>query len=408
MASKTYDLEILGGILGNQNLIDDHLLTKEYFISGKAKQMFLVMNKINAMGQTVDLVRINDAIKSTELLISEFTKLNQLCQHNFVYYLEKQISYIKKEKIRKLSLKINDMLIEKEPDEIIESIDRAITAMDLSGTNAIHRLADCIPDAIDRIEEYYKNGGALSGVTSGYDCIDNILNGMQGGTMIVIGARASIGKTSLAVNMATRIIKKGIIAGFFSCEMSKELLIDRIISSEASLNMNSVRSGKLRPADFHNIVAVMTSVFEKELYIDDTPNIDINKLKSQARVMKRKGVKIIFIDYLTLIKGHERIPKVERIGEISKETKQLARELNIPIVILSQITRGAEGRRPTLADLRWSGEIEEDSDVVFLIHRERGEEKTNLIIAKNRNGACEDIDLHYHLEYMRFDEYTNR
>lgn len=404
MISKAHDMELLGGILGNQKLIDDYLITKDYFTIGKTKKMFEIIRKINSSGETVDLIRLADESPG---LVSEFASLNQLCRNNFEYYVTKQQEHVKLEKIRRLSLKINDLLKDKTPDEIIESIDKEITGMDMSGANSLHKLSDCMYPAIERIEKYYKSGGELSGVSSGYQCIDKITNGFNDGDMIVIGARASMGKTSLAINMAARIIKKNIPAGFFSCEMSKELLIDRIISAEASLNMNSVRSGNMRPADFHNITAAMSNVFERDFYIDDTPNIDIMKLKSQARVMCRKGVKIIFIDYLTLIKGYGNVPKVERVGQISKDTKQLARELKIPIIILSQITRGAEGKRPTLADLRWSGEIEEDADIVFLIHRQRGEEDTELIIAKNRNGACLDIKLHYNLECMRFDEYTN-
>jgi replicative DNA helicase len=406
--SSGYDLEILGAICGQQELIDEYNLNQKYFTKGKYRKMFNLINKIHNTGATVDIMSISDLVGDHNLNVSDFSDLNNLYCHNAKYYIEHQQEILRLEYLRKLGLKINDYVRDKPAAEILDEIEKEITGLSLAGESNFVQISDCIYPALNKIEEYYNSGGAINGVPSGYKKLDRVTNGFQDGDLIIIGARASIGKTAIALNMATHAAKEDFPVGFFSCEMSKELLTQRIIASEARLNMSSIKSGKMKATDFANITTAAGVINESKIFIDDSPNIPFTKLKSQARVMKRKGIRIIFVDYLTLIGMKGSMSKVEKIGAISKGLKGLARELNVPIAVLSQLNREAEGKRPTAANLRWSGEIEEDADLIMLLHRKRGEAQTELIIDKHRNGSCETIDLHFAKECMRFENVEYR
>jgi len=262
-----------------------------------------------------------------------------------------------------------------------------------------------LPEAVEQIEKAYRTSGELQKVTSGYTQIEKLTNGFQPGDLIILGARPSIGKTSLALNMATRIsVKYSVPVGFFSCEMSRQQLVNRIIAAEGKINLAGIRSGVIRESDFSRITGVCAKLYLSQLIIDDTPDISLAQLKSKSRQMKRMGCQIIFVDYLTLIRyGKAQVPRHERVGEISKSLKSLARELEIPIMALSQVGRSAEGRMPTLSDLRQSGEIEEDADLIMLLHRERDQQETRICVAKNRNGATDTVSLAFLPQFVCFE-----
>ena len=237
--------------------------------------------------------------------------------------------------------------------------------------------------------------------------------------MIVIGARPSIGKTALALNIAANIaFQQRIPTAFFSLEMRDTQLGMRLLSSEAQIDMKTIRTQieSVRSASFNKIVNASVRIHEAPLYIEDVPNMQLMDLRTQARhICEKEKVEIIFIDYLGLI-GIENnyAPRFEQVSEISRSIKGLARELNIPIIVLSQVGRGSEGQPPTLANLRDSGAVEQDADVVMLLHRERKlpDETsdptfpTDVEIAKNRNGPTGKIQLRYTPKYTRFDSST--
>jgi replicative DNA helicase len=210
----------------------------------------------------------------------------------------------------------------------------------------------------------------------------------------------------------------GVCVGFFSCEMSKEFLVMRMLARQTYSHLSVMRNGNM---DARNNVTGKTywetledgskQLHDLPILIDDTPNIRLVDLKSKARWMKRRGVKCIFVDYLTLIKhGDTRVSRPERVGEISKSLKSLARELNLPVVVMSQLNRDAEDVHPTLANIRQSGEIEEDADVVMFLHRDRQSDedhddiRTELYIAKNRNGSIGKVDLIFTPDQATFRE----
>jgi replicative DNA helicase len=285
---------------------------------------------------------------------------------------------------------------------------------------------DIIPRAIETIEKLYHNKDAYTGIPTGFDELDSMTSGFQPAELIIIGARPSVGKTALALTMAANMSinerdgKRRIPAGFFTLEMSDMALMQRLISSEANIESNKIRSGLLKPGDFHSLMEAAGRIYEAPLYIVDMPNMKLLDLRAQARRLRaQQKVEIIFIDYLTLISSDNyNLQRHEQIAEISRSLKSLARELEIPIVALSQVRRDAEGKRPNLSDIRESGSIEQDADVVIFLHRERETDKkaadrenlnranTELIIAKQRNGPVGTVGIMFLPQFTKFAPWT--
>jgi replicative DNA helicase len=243
--------------------------------------------------------------------------------------------------------------------------------------------------------------------------------GFQNSEFIVIGARPSVGKTAIALTMAKHIaIDQGVSTGFFTLEMSDKALMQRLISLETSIPSQHLRTGLLKNSDISRMIDAAGRIYEAPLYIADMPGMKLLDLRSLARRMKSdKDVKIIFIDYLTLITSENPdMPRHEQIAEISRSLKALARELDIPIVVLSQVKRDAEGKRPNLSDIRESGSVEQDADLVMFLHRDRDTERkadektdnsqnivTELIIAKQRNGPVGTVEVMFVPSFTRFE-----
>ncbi len=279
------------------------------------------------------------------------------------------------------------------------------------------RARDIIGKTIEAIEKLYHTQNSYTGIPSGFDALDNMLSGFQKSELIIIGARPSVGKTALALSMAANIsIRQNRPVGFFTLEMARMALMQRLVASEARIASHVIRTGMLQPVDFSNLTNAAGLIYEAPLYISDAPNMKLLDLRAQARRMKsHHNVEIIFIDYLTLISSENQdLPRHEQIAEISRSLKALARELDIPVVALSQVRRETEGKVPTLADIRESGSIEQDADVVMFLHRERfsdqdsndgkdrNEIETQLVIAKQRNGPVGTIKIAFMPQYTKF------
>ncbi|AEF86987.1 replicative DNA helicase [Treponema primitia ZAS-2] len=285
---------------------------------------------------------------------------------------------------------------------------------------------EILPQVIETIEKLYHSKDAYTGVPSGFEELDSMTSGFQPSELIIIGARPSVGKTALALTMAANISinnkERKIPTAFFTLEMSDKALMQRLISSEANIESNKIRNGLLKPSDFSSLMTAAGRIYEAPLYIVDMPNMKLLDLRAQARRLRvQQKVEIIFIDYLTLISSDNyQLPRHEQIAEISRSLKSLARELGIPIVALSQVRRDAEGKRPNLSDIRESGSIEQDADVVMFLHRERESDKKNterenaevttteLIIAKQRNGPVGTIEIAFLPRYTKFAPLTRQ
>jgi len=269
-------------------------------------------------------------------------------------------------------------------------------------TTVIHEVKNIMVKEIEIISSRYNSKNQFTGVPSGFSRLDIMTSGFQESELIIIGARPSIGKTALALSIMQNIaLERKIPCGFFSLEMPYESIGMRILSMEARVDMQKIRSGMLRLDDIKKLQDAAGRWFEAPLYIVDTPNMRLLDLRAMARRMVvNHQVKIIFIDYIGLISTENTAaPVYEQISEISKSLKALARELKVPIVALCQVARDAEGQEPNLAQLRGSGSIEQDADVVMFIHRERlRDEKAavqdaKIILAKQRNGPTGDVDI---------------
>ena len=278
------------------------------------------------------------------------------------------------------------------------------------------KLSDIILDSFERINELHKNKGALRGIPTGWRDLDNMTAGLQKSDLIILAARPAMGKTTLVTNLAynvAKISKKAVL--IFSLEMGKEQLFDRMLADAAGVDAWNIRSGNLSSEDFIKISEAMNEMDSSPIYIDDASGLSPLELRTKARrIAHRKDIGLIVIDYLQLMQGNRKNNnRVEEVSEISRALKMVAKELNVPVVALSQLSRAVESRdskKPQLSDLRESGSIEQDADMVMFIHRPGYYEPDNpdlkniteLIIAKHRNGPVGHIELYFHPEKLRF------
>ena len=420
----------LGALLLDSDALSTVLrfLRSEDFYKNAHKKIFHGIIDLFQNGEAIDILTLTEKLRSEGTLtacggaayVSDLTSAVPTSA-NVEYYAK----IVQGCSIRRILLKISHEIIASAHDEsqdsrfIIEEAERKIFEItDRQQTGSFQTAGEIISKTIEAIEKLYHTKENYTGIPSGFTELDNLMSGFQNSEFIVIGARPSVGKTAFATTVAANMaIRFKVPVGFFTLEMSSMALMMRLVASEARLNSEKLRTGLLRPADFHNLTEAAGRIYEAPLYIDDTPNMKLLDLRAQARRMRSQhGVKILFVDYLTLISPEREgnVPRHEQIAEISRSLKALAREMEIPVVALSQVRRESEGKRPTLADLRESGSIEQDADVVLFLHRERGTEKegqdsmpnnveTELIIAKQRNGPVGTLKLAFLPQYTKFE-----
>ncbi|POQ98308.1 replicative DNA helicase [Alkalispirochaeta sphaeroplastigenens] len=301
--------------------------------------------------------------------------------------------------------------------QLLEDAERRIFELaETNQTQSFQPAKEVVRRTISAIEKLYHNQDAYTGIPSGLSDLDSMTSGFQASEFIVIGARPSVGKTALALSMAAHMsIGQNIPVGFFTLEMSDMALMQRLVASEARIGSQTIRTGMLRSSDFANLTHAAGRLYDAPLWISDSPGMRLLDLRAQARRMVgQHGVKAIFVDYITLITNENReLARHEQIAEISRSLKALARELDVPVIALSQVSRDTEGKRPMLSSIRESGSIEQDADVVIFLHRERNLEesstenmnviKTELIVAKQRNGPVGTIEIAFVPRYTKFE-----
>ncbi len=402
-------------------------LRPDRFYSIQNQKIFEAILSLYNKGTRGDLLTLQDELRSSGQLdaaggIAYLSSLTDTVptSANVEYYAK----IIFDEFIRRELIKVSADIVSQAHDETLDSRSaleeaqkRIFDLTDSKQTQSIKTMQEEIPKAIDIIQQLYHDKKDLNGIPSGLVDLDMMTTGFHGAELIIIGARPSIGKTALALTMAeySAVIKK-IPTAFFSLEMSDMQLMMRLLSMEARIPSERIRTGKLKNDQFMRLQNAAGAIYESPLYIVDTPNMKLLDLRAIARRFRLQyNVQIIFIDYITLIQSENTlIPRHEQIAEISRSLKSLARELEIPIVVLSQVKRDAEGKPPTLADLRESGSIEQDADVIMFLHREREAEKTKdgeklptiptqLILAKQRNGPVGTLDITYFPAYTKFE-----
>jgi replicative DNA helicase len=330
-------------------------------------------------------------------------------------------------------------LIETSTGIITEAYDGHSTANDLldsaeakifqisqqRGNEGFTRIKEMLWPTMERIETLQRSGKAITGVPSGFTDLDEMTSGFQPSELIIVAARPSMGKTAFCLNVATQAAVDGFGVAVFSLEMSKEALVQRMLCAEARVDSQAVRRGALRDPDFTRLARAAGILQSCPVWIDDTPSLSLLEMRSKARRLKvENDVRMVVVDYLQLMRSPEYAEnRVQEVSDISRSLKGLARELNIPVIALSQLSRASEQRggerRPILSDLRDSGAIEQDADVVLFIHRPEMYQKEDsegnslegmaeVIVGKHRNGPTGLVNLYFHKHFTRFDNRTER
>jgi replicative DNA helicase len=332
-------------------------------------------------------------------------------------------------RLMKINSEISELIVNPQGKDAAELLDEAETKIfslndEASRTSTnIQKLDELIPQSIERMNEIAKNGSSLLGASTGYKDLDTKLQGLQDGDLIIVAARPSMGKTALSMNIVENLVLNKDIPGgvlVFSLEMPAESLTTRLLASNAKIDQQKVRSASMNQADLKKFMESSSKLKDLPLYIDDSSMLSPMELRARARRIARQepnGLSLIVVDYLQLMQlPTSQENRVNQISEISRSLKMLAKELNVPVVALSQLNRAVEQRpnkRPIMADLRDSGAIEQDADVILFIYRdevynEDSEEgnKAEIIIGKQRNGPIGKVNLTFLKEYTRFEDFA--
>jgi len=416
---------VLGALLLNWTAMSEvvSILRPDRFYSLQNQVIYEAMQKLfskNATGDTISL--INELTVENKLeqaggaaYIASLTDTVPSAA-NIDYYAEMVLDRAARRDLIHISseLKASSFNLQKKSEDLLDDAEQKIFALaERNETTQVYSAKDIMFKEIELIEARYKSKNQFTGVPTGFAKLDTYTSGFQNSELIIIGARPSIGKTALALSMIQNIAcERRIPCGFFSLEMPYESIGMRLLAQEARVPMQKIRSGMLKVDDVKKIQDAAGRWFEAPLYTVDTPNMKLIDLRAVARRMvKNHDVKIIFIDYIGLISTEDpTAPVFEQVSLISKSLKALARELSIPIVALCQVARDAEGQEPNLAQLRGSGSIEQDADVVMFLHRDRikdgdavSAQDAKIILAKQRNGATGDIDIIFLPSYSKFE-----
>ena len=422
---------VLGAILLDKNAIIKviDIITSQDFYEDRNGIIFEAMLSLFDKRQAIDIVTLSDALESEHKLkqIGGASHLAEIVNStpsaaNIAHYAE-----IVRDKavLRRLieSASTIGRLGFEEDEEISKVLDKAEQSLFAVSKKFLKdkfiAVKDVLTEAFDRIDKIHrdKEKGALRGVPTGFKDLDGLTAGFQNSDLIIIAARPSMGKSSIALNIAEHVaIEEKIPVGIFSLEMSKEQLVDRMLASQAGVDSWKLRTGNLSDEDFPKIGYAMGVLADAPLFIDDTTAANVMEIRAKARRLQLEhGLGLIIIDYLQLMEGRTQsgdFNRVQEISEISRSLKGLARELNVPVIALSQLSRAVEHRpdkRPQLSDLRESGSIEQDSDVVMFLYREEYYEPdtdkkgvTEILIKKHRNGPTGMCELFFNPEQMRF------
>lgn len=414
---------VLGSILIDENAIIKVVesLKPAHFYKSAHNSIYECAINLYEKREPIDLITLPQELKSKKLLteIGGISYLTELV--NFVPTASNVEAYSKiivdnalRRSLISASAKINQMAFEKsEIDGLLDEAEQELYAV---SQDRLHQdfvpISATLQVTFERLDEMSKTKGALRGVPTGIKVVDRMLSGLQKQNLIILAARPSVGKSSFAINCAQYAAtthKKAV--GLFSLEMGREQVVDRMISAQGDIDNWRITTGNLHEEDFERYGIAAGELAEAPIYIDDTPGIGILELRTKARRLQMdKGVDLIIVDYLQLIHGRFTENRVQEVSEISQALKNLARELKIPVLALSQLSRAVEIRggdkRPQLSDLRDSGSIEQDADVVMFLYRPNEEDRINhkLLIAKHRNGPTGEIDLFFKADRTRFFE----
>jgi replicative DNA helicase len=423
---------VLGSLLIDRDAVLKiaDIITPDDFYSDKHRIIYECMVDVYGQHDPIDILNVTNRLKERGAVETIGGRSYLLTLTNAVPSASNVISYAnivqRKATLRRL-IKAGHDILQKAYDDSTDDVSAQLDASEqaLFAVSQKHLRQNFVPiasiltDAFDRIDEIHKESGKLRGVPTGFTYLDKKLGGLQKSDLVILAARPSMGKTSLALDIARHVaVMERIPVGIFSLEMSKDQLVDRLLCAQAGVDLWKMRTGKLSDApghdDFPRIGQAMGVLSEAPLYIDDSPMTNVMEIRTKARRLQMEhGLGLIVLDYLQLMEGRGNTDnRVQEIAEISRALKGLARELNIPVLALSQLSRAVEAQNvpiPKLAHLRESGSIEQDADVVMFIYREdyykpETERKNiaDVIIAKHRNGPTGKLELYFDQEKASF------
>lgn len=412
---------VLGSILIDSDAIVAiaDILTPESFYENANQYIYAAMETLYEKRQPIDVVTLNNQIKKMKKLkevggtaaIAELSNLVSTSA-NIKHYAKLVAEAYVKRKMISLSSELSQLAFDdgKDVTDIMDLAEQRVFALSQTqNKNVFLPIKDTLVESFERLDELQKHGGELRGVPTGFADLDKVLAGFQKSNLIVLAARPGTGKTAFSLNMAqhmTVVAKKKV--GFFSLEMSREELVDRLLVGQADIDAWKLKTGRLDQQDFLKLSDAMGVLADAGLYIDDTPALTIFEMRTRARRLKTEfDIDMLIVDYLQLAHGRTRDNRVTEVAEISQGLKNIARELKIPVLALSQLSRAIESRTektPQLSDLRESGSIEQDADVVMFLYRKDDDirEAVNLKISKHRNGGMADIDLYFRGDRVKF------
>ncbi len=408
------------------------ILIPEDFYRASHQLIFTAMMTLSERGEPIDVVTVTTFLNDRKQLgeVGGVSYLTELAESvptaaNVEYY-----SRIVEEKstLRSLIRKATDIVTasfekEDEVEDVLNDAEKSI--LEVSGrknSGAFKNIKDVLIDVYDNIEQLHQQKGDVTGVPTGFMDLDRITSGFQRNDLIIIAARPSVGKTAFALNVAQNVaVKTDENVAIFSLEMGADQLVQRMLCAEGNIDAQRLRNGQLQADDWSKLTMAMGSLSNAGIYIDDTPGVRVNEIRSKCRRLKQEhGLGMILIDYLQLIQGSgsSKENRQQEVSEISRALKGLARELEVPLIALSQLSRGVESRqdkRPMMSDIRESGSIEQDADIVGFLYRDdyydKETEKENIIeiiIAKQRNGPTGTVELAFVKEYNKFVDLDHR
>jgi len=425
---------VLGAILVNPTVITKvvEFITPESFYKPAHRYVYEAMIQLFNQNERIDIVSVSDILNfnSKLELIGGRAFINDLSfktitTSNIEYYAK----IVQEKAVKRALINAGSEIVTfgydlNPTDDSLNSAEKLIFEIaSKKATKDMSHVKDLVLTSYEKIEYRYNHKDEMTGVPTGFYEFDNMTTGLQKSDLIILAARPSMGKTALALNIAQNVaIKAKIPVAIFSLEMSKEQLVQRMLCSEAEVDSQRIRTGNMQRKDWDKLANAMSELSDAPIYIDDTAGCTLTDIRAKCRrlAMEEKNLGLVLIDYLQLMEGVGKEDRIQQISAISRGLKGLARELNVPVIALSQLSRAVEqrkDRRPMLSDLRESGAIEQDADIVMFIYRddyynrEEGEEapkatgkegKSEIIIAKHRNGAVGSFDLLFQGSITKF------
>ena len=425
--SEEAELAVLGSMLSSKDAVSKSFqwLKAEHFYKDAHGKIFSAMEKLFDDNQPVDTLSVSDLLKKNKELdsVGGIYFLTGLVEAvPTAAHVEKYSKIVLEKALLRNLITLSQNISKeaydqsKDASEILESVEQSIFNITQNRLKeGFEQLNPIMIEALDDLEKKRAQGGSVTGVPSGLLDLDDLTSGFQNGELVIIAGRPAMGKTALALSMMRNAsVEANLGVGMFSLEMSNQSLAMRLLCAEAKVNQHFVRTGKLPQKLWKNLGVAAGDLEKAPIYLDDTPALTVRELRAKARRLKsEKDISMIIVDYLQLMQGPRRVEnRQQEISVISRSLKALAKEINVPVVALSQLSRAVEQRQdknPQLSDLRESGAIEQDADVVIFLYRpfvydnDEDEGLAKIIVAKQRNGPTGKLDATFIRQYARFE-----